>query len=98
MHGRRHDFRSAMRHYDILRKVLKDSLDVSPAPETAAAIDALRIARSAKENAGGGKTPATGPAERRPALTVRPSLSSVETALDHIDAARDQLLGRSGNP
>ncbi len=96
MHGRRQDYGSALRHYDILRKVLKDSLDVAPAPETAAAIDALRIARSKQDTvSGNGKPQSTAIAPRRAALTIRPSIRSVETALDHIDAARDQLLGRS---
>lgn len=86
MHGARKDFGSAMRHYKVLAKVLKDNLDTSPAPETATAIDALRIAGSRE---GGAAQPG-----RRPALTMRPTIQSVEAALDHIDAARERLLGR----
>ncbi|UCH74045.1 MAG: hypothetical protein JSU82_17290 [Rhodospirillales bacterium] len=96
MHGRRQDFGSAKRHYDTLRKVLKESLDVAPAPETAAAIDALRIARSKQQtSSGNGKPRSVERRPHRPALTVRPSIRSVESALDHIDAARDWLLGHS---
>lgn len=87
MHCKRNDFGSAMRHYDILTKLLKDDLDTTPTPETASAIDALLIARSQ------GK--AVPQPSRRPALTVRPTLQSVEAALEYIDAARDHLLSRS---
>jgi DNA-binding SARP family transcriptional activator len=87
MHKEREDYGSALRHYNILTKLLKDNLATEPSHETAAAIDALRIAQS-REN----------PAQRssrRPALTMRPTIESVEAALDHIDEARDRLLSRS---
>lgn len=87
MHGERHDLGSAVRHYDMMQKVLEESLDAEPAPETAAAIDALMIAKAKKKSGASASTP------QRTTLTVRPSLQSVESALDHLDAARDELLG-----
>jgi len=90
LHGRRQDYKAALRHYKVLQKVLSDSVGEAPAPETAAAIDALRIARSA-ERADPAKPPS--PA-RRPALKLAPSLRAVEVALGHLDAARDTLTGQ----
>lgn len=84
LHGRRHDVRAAERQYEVLQRVLKDRLDVAPAPETAAAIDALKIARD---------TPDAPKQAKRRVLLTRPSFKAVESALDHLDAAREKLLG-----
>ena len=89
MHGARRDMSSAVRHYSVLRKVLRDSLDVDPAPETAAAIDALRIARRTDPEPGSG---GDGRARPRTLVTRRPSLQSVQGALGDLEAARDKLL------
>lgn len=88
MHGERDDKRAAMRQYAVMQKVLKTTLGVDPEPETAAAIDALKIGR-------GRDAPEAGPVApgaRSQALIRRPSLRSVQIALDHIDAARDRLM------
>lgn len=84
MHGQRDDLRAARRHYDVMEKVLRDGLDTDPDPETAAAIDALKISRRA--------SPTSGEAPRRgKALIRRPTLEAAQSALDHIEAARDRL-------
>lgn len=89
MHGQRRDLRSAQRHYDVMEKVLRDSLDVDPAPETAAAIDALRIAR--RQDPPDARADGPPRSSVRPIPTRRPTLQSVQQALDHLDAARDTL-------
>lgn len=84
LHSRRQDVGAAERQYEVLQRVLKDRLDVAPAPETAAAIEALKINRD--------KTGSSPKAKRR-ALLTRPTFEAVESALDHLDAAREKLLG-----
>ncbi|MFK7938535.1 MAG: BTAD domain-containing putative transcriptional regulator [Roseovarius sp.] len=96
LHSRRHDVGSAERQYSVLQRVLRDRLDVAPAPETAAAIDALKINRSEQANPAQNTGQSTGQSTGRPrrqALLSRPSFSAVESALDHLDAARDKLMG-----
>ncbi len=41
--------RRVLRHYAVMKKVLKASMDVEPGPETAAAVDALKIGRRQAE-------------------------------------------------
>lgn len=84
LHSRRQDVGAAERQYEVLQRVLKDRLDVAPAPETAAAIDALKINRHRAD---------APPKGKRRALLTRPSFKAVESALDHLDAAREKLLG-----
>ncbi|MEM1237634.1 MAG: bacterial transcriptional activator domain-containing protein [Pseudomonadota bacterium] len=86
LHGRRDDVSAAERQYQVLSRVLKDKLDVDPAPETAAAIDALRINRGPQP----GKLTTDG---KRRTLVQRPSFKAVESALEHLDTARAHLLG-----
>jgi DNA-binding SARP family transcriptional activator len=91
LHGERQDYKSALRHYKVLERVLRDSVGEPPAPETAAAIDALRIARSQVRSSGAdmsGPMPA-------PFLRHAPSIRAVEVALHHLDVARDSLTGRT---
>jgi DNA-binding SARP family transcriptional activator len=91
LHGQRRDYKAALRHYKVLEHVLRDSVGELPAPETAAAIDALRIARSHGRPAG---TEMAGPMSA-PVLRQAPSIRAVEVALHHLDVARDSLTGRS---
>lgn len=87
MHGARKDMGSALRHYRVLEKVLHDRLDVDPSPETAAAIDALRIAgrnRPEKDD--------PPPQTERTIVKQAPSLQATQDVLNHLDAARDTLL------
>lgn len=91
LHGVRLDYKSALRHYKVLEHVLRDSVGEPPAPETAAAIDALRIARSQVRSGGADKA---GPVQR-PMLRQAPSIRAVEVALHHLDVARDSLTGRN---
>lgn len=41
--------RRVLRHYAVMKKVLNASMDVEPGPETAAAVDALKIGRRQAE-------------------------------------------------
>jgi DNA-binding SARP family transcriptional activator len=91
LHGQRQDYKAALRHYKVLEHVLRDSVGELPAPETAAAIDALRIARSHGRPAG---TEMAGPMSA-PVLRQAPSIRAVEVAIHHLDVARDSLTGRS---
>jgi len=85
LHGARNDLAAAERQYDLCSRVLKDTLDVTPAPETAAAISALKIARRQAPTA-------SGRSARSPLLQA-PSLERVEEALDHLETARAMLRG-----
>lgn len=77
-HSARNDMQGALRHYDVMEKVLKDDLDIAPEPEIASAIDALKIARHRPER-------------QAPFLVRRPSLESAQQALEYIIQARDSL-------
>jgi DNA-binding SARP family transcriptional activator len=90
LHGKTRGYKSALRHYKVLERVLMDSLGEGPSQETAAAIDALRIARSPIRVAG---TDMPAP-ETQPRLSHAPSIRAVEIALHHLDVARDSLMRR----
>ncbi len=59
--------------------VMQKLVDPGATLETASALDALKIARKA----------------RKSTVVMRPSIKAVESAIDHIETARDTLLGKA---
>lgn len=92
LHSARKDFDAAKRHSEVLQKVMQREFDLDPEPETAAAIEALKISRHGS-GAGRdqGKRP-DNPGRSSSVILRRPSLSSAQKALDFLDAARDSLI------